>query len=52
MSDWLKHLTQLTPEQVATARASEVGAESWLLSNSLLKERDILRAKSLYFGLP
>lgn len=55
MNDWIKHLTNISSEQQSAARnATEDGdsSESWLLSRSLVTERDILRAKSSFFRLP
>lgn len=55
MTDWLKYLTVLTPEQLAGAQnAAEQGesAEGWLLSHAGIDLKEILRAKSIYFRLP
>ena len=55
MTDWLKYLTTLSPDQVSGARnAEEQGesAEGWLRSRANVAERDILRAKSIFFRLP
>ncbi len=55
MTDWLHYLTTLSPEQVAGARNAEEQGESpegWLRSRANIPERDILRAKSIYFRLP
>lgn len=55
MNDWLKHLPDLSAEHLAGARhAAEEGdsAEAWLLTRSLVTEKDILRAKSAFFRLP
>ncbi len=55
MNDWIKHLPNLTGEQQSGARnAAEEGdsSEAWLLTRSLVQERDILRAKSSFFRLP
>jgi type IV pilus assembly protein PilB len=57
MNDWLKHLSEVSAENLAGARqageeAGEGAAETWLLSRSLVNDKDILRAKSAFFRLP
>lgn len=55
MNDWLKHLASVDPILIAEARkAAEEGgnAEGWMLAQGLVTEREILRAKSVYFRLP
>jgi type IV pilus assembly protein PilB len=55
MNDWLKNLTEVSPENLAGARQAGDDGESpeaWLLSRSLVSEKDILRAKSVFFRLP
>jgi type IV pilus assembly protein PilB len=56
MIEWIKHLPEeLSAESVSGARqAAEQGEdpESWLLSRKLVTEKDILKAKSVYFRLP
>ena len=55
MNDWLRHLGALNAEQLAGARkALDEGdsAETYLLSRGLVTDKDILRAKSVFFRLP
>lgn len=55
MTDWLKYLPTLSPEQMSGAsNAAEQGssAEAWLRTNAGVNDKDILRAKSVYFRLP